>query len=102
MVPGGGRDQAVRWGSEGPKNYSGELAIDGDETTSTATIRLTTQTSGGEIDESLAESLGNICRLVEAGDAPGACRPLGRSMTGRRLGDAAGRCPPSSVSLARN
>jgi uncharacterized membrane protein len=60
----------ITWGSEGPKEYSGELRVDGDDTASTVTIRLHTDADGGDSDSDLSESISNIRRLVEAGDAP--------------------------------
>ena len=82
VIPGGRHEEGeawfrvdedarrIRWGSEGPKDYHGELRVDGDDTVSTVTISLHTDASGGDSDADLSESLDNIRQLVETGAAP--------------------------------
>jgi len=59
-------------GAEGDSDYSGELRVEGDDTSSTVTISLHTTFEGGDTDEDLEESLGNIRALVKSGPAPSA------------------------------
>jgi uncharacterized membrane protein len=61
--------KALRWGSEGPNNYSGHLEVtDRGDDASAVTVTLTTQRGSGEqIQDGLNETVANIKRLVEGG-----------------------------------
>jgi uncharacterized membrane protein len=62
--------RTITWGSERDKDYSGEVEVDGDDTESTVTIRIHLSIEGKDTEATLAESIDNIRRLVEHGDAP--------------------------------
>lgn len=62
--------QRITWGSERTKEYHGELRVTGDDSTSEVTLVLDTGSAVGDIEDSLTESLDNIRRLVEEGQAP--------------------------------
>ena len=63
--------RSIRWGSEGPNHYGGELEVLGDPTGSRVTVRLHTEhVDGPGITEGLAETLEQIKRNVEAGADP--------------------------------
>ncbi len=82
ILPGGGRQQGkawfkvddqarrITWGSERTADYSGELHVTGDQSASTVTLVVNTGFEGSDTDEDLEESLANIRRLVESGEAP--------------------------------
>ncbi len=66
------RDATVlSWGSEGPNDYHGHLIVtENGANTSSVTVTLTTSRTGGsEIQDGLDETVANIKRLVEGGDA---------------------------------
>ncbi len=63
-------DQArtIRWGSEGPNDYSGELAVTGAESGAQVTVRLHTEhVEGDQIRQGLEKTLAQIKRNVEGG-----------------------------------
>ncbi len=62
--------RSIAWGSEGDNDYSGELQVEGDDTSSSVTIRLHIGVEAANTDETLEVSIANIRRLVEEGDAP--------------------------------
>jgi uncharacterized membrane protein len=69
--------RAIRWGSQGPNHYSGELEVIGAPSGSQVTVRLHTEHADGEgIVEGLAETLDHIKRNVEAGADPDAPEPV--------------------------
>lgn len=82
VVPGGGHqagaawfktdpeNRKITWGSERDKDYSGEVRVEGDETGSTVRIRVHLSVEGKDTNATLAQSIDNIRRLVEHGDAP--------------------------------
>lgn len=56
----------IRWSSEGPNDYHGELIVSGKGDTSEVAVKLhTTRAEGPEIDEGLKNTVDNIVRLVE-------------------------------------
>ena len=58
--------RSIRWGSEGPNNYSGELEVTGAEGGSQVTVRLHTEhVDSSEIDEGLRATLTQIKQQVE-------------------------------------
>jgi uncharacterized membrane protein len=60
--------RSIRWGSEGPNNYSGELAVTGAPDGSQVTVTLHTEHGDGEqIGQGLDETLAHIKRNVEEG-----------------------------------
>lgn len=69
--------RSIRWGSEGPNHYSGELAVTGAETGSQVTVRLHTEHVDGQaINDGLTETLAHIKRNVEADADPAAPDPV--------------------------
>jgi len=62
--------RTLRWGSEGPSHYGGELRVDADgEVASTVTVRLHTEHVEGErIQEGLESTLAQIKENVEGQD----------------------------------
>lgn len=66
--------RSVRWGSEGPNHYSGELVVSGAEAGAEVIVRLHTEhVDGPAIHEGLQETLAHIKRNVEGradGSAP--------------------------------
>ena len=69
--------RAIRWGSQGPNHYSGELEVIGASSGSQVTVRLHTEHADGQgIVEGLAETLDHIKRNVEAGADPDAPEPV--------------------------
>jgi Polyketide cyclase / dehydrase and lipid transport len=62
--------RTLRWGSEGPSHYGGELQVDADGENATVTVRLHTEHGEGErIQEGLETTLAQIKQNVE-GHAP--------------------------------
>ncbi len=58
--------RTIRWGSEGPNEYRGELEVSGEGETSEVTVRLhTMRDEEGEIEPELERTLANVKRLVE-------------------------------------
>ena len=63
----------IRWSSEGPNDYHGELQVSGQGDTSEVSVKLhTTRAGGGDIEQGLQKTLDNIVRLVEQGSAKAA------------------------------
>jgi uncharacterized membrane protein len=68
--------RSIRWGSQGPNHYSGELEVVGADTGSEVTVRLHTEHTDSEaINDGLIETLQHIKRNVEAGADPDAPAP---------------------------
>lgn len=66
----------LRWGSEGPNDYSGELEVTGADGGAAVTVRLHTErVEGHGIDEGLQKTLAQIKRNVEGGADQAAPRP---------------------------
>lgn len=62
--------RSIRWGSEGPSHYSGELEVVGADEGSQVTVRLHTEHVDNEgITRGLQETLAHIKQNVEAGVA---------------------------------
>ncbi len=58
-------NRTLRWGSESPNNYGGELQVTGEGSTSTVTVRLTTEHDDAEgIESGIDDTLANIQRLA--------------------------------------
>lgn len=58
--------RSIRWGSEGPNNYSGELSVSGADGGSSVTVTLHTEhVDGDRIDDGLRETLRQIKTNVE-------------------------------------
>jgi uncharacterized membrane protein len=56
----------IRWSSEGPNDYHGELEVTGQGNTSEVAVKLhTNRGEREEIERGLQETLNNIVRLVE-------------------------------------
>ncbi len=69
--------RSIRWGSQGPNRYSGELEVVGADVGSEVTVRLHTEHTDAEaINNGLAETLQQIKRNVEAGADPDAPAPV--------------------------
>lgn len=63
----------IRWSSEGPNDYHGELKVTGEGDASEVTVKLhTTRKEGQEIEQGLQKTLDNIVRLVEKDSAKAA------------------------------
>ena len=59
-------DRSLRWGSEGPSDYHGELRVDGSGETSQVTVRLHTEhVDDGRIQDGLEATLAKIKEEVE-------------------------------------
>lgn len=59
--------QSLEWGSQGPNNYSGELDVDPkDDTSSTVTVRITTDKEGDSIYDGMDKALSGIRDTIEA------------------------------------
>jgi uncharacterized protein YndB with AHSA1/START domain len=59
-------DRSLRWGSEGPNDYHGELRVDGSGESSQVTVRLHTEHGeGARIQEGLEATLATIKQEVE-------------------------------------
>ncbi|MCY7342514.1 MAG: SRPBCC family protein [Pseudonocardia sp.] len=71
-----GEARSIRWGSQGPNNYSGELTVTGSDGGAEVVVRLHTEhVDGPSIDDGLLHTLAQIKQNVEndADDAaPGA------------------------------
>ncbi|WP_433279300.1 SRPBCC family protein [Pseudonocardia xinjiangensis] len=68
--------RTLRWGSEGPNDYSGELEVTGADGGAQVTVRLHTErVEGHDIDEGLQATLAQIKRNVEGGADRAAPRP---------------------------
>ena len=60
--------RSIRWGSEGPNDYAGELSVTGAGDGSRVTVTLHTEHVDGErIEQGLDETLDHIRRNVEGG-----------------------------------
>ncbi len=60
--------RSIRWGSEGPNHYSGELSVIGAPEGSRVTVTLHTEhVEGEQIERGLDETLAHIKRNVEDG-----------------------------------
>lgn len=60
--------QSLSWGSEGPNNYSGELSVTGDDTSSRVEVTLHTERAGGDqIQQGLERTVATIKDLAERG-----------------------------------
>lgn len=58
--------RTIRWGSEGPNDYHGELTVDGSGETSRVTVTLHTENAeGAQIQEGLETTLATIKEKVE-------------------------------------
>lgn len=58
----------LRWSSEGPNDYHGELEVRGDGGQSRVTVKLhTKRTEREQIEQGLRKTLDNIVRLVDKG-----------------------------------
>lgn len=58
--------RSIRWGSEGPNHYSGELQVEGADDGSRVTVTLHTEHADGpDIDRGLAETLDRIRTNVQ-------------------------------------
>jgi uncharacterized membrane protein len=69
--------RSIRWGSQGPNHYSGELEVVGADTGSEVTVRLHTEHADRDaINDGLVETLQHIKNNVEAGADPDAPAPL--------------------------
>ena len=56
----------LRWSSEGPNDYHGELSVTGVGDSSEVTVHIhTTRAEGREIEEGVRKTVDNIVRLVE-------------------------------------
>jgi uncharacterized membrane protein len=56
----------LRWSSEGPNDYHGELEVTGQGDTSEVAVKIhTTRKEGQEIEQGLQQTLDNIVKLVE-------------------------------------
>jgi uncharacterized membrane protein len=63
----------LRWSSEGPNDYHGELEVTGQGNRSQVAVKLHTQrTEREQIEQGLRETLDNIVRLVEQDSAKAA------------------------------
>jgi uncharacterized membrane protein len=63
----------IRWSSEGPNDYHGELEVTGEGNSSQVAVKLhTTRKEGQEIERGLQETVDNIVRLVEKDSAKAA------------------------------
>jgi uncharacterized membrane protein len=66
-------NKKLKWSSEGPNNYHGELAVTGQGNTSEVAVKIhTTRTEGHEIEDGIQKTLDNIVRLAEADSAKAA------------------------------
>lgn len=61
--------QQIEWGSEGPKDYSGDLEVTRDGADSRVTLTLHTESEHPGIQESLEETLDTVARLVAGGSS---------------------------------
>ncbi len=60
--------RSIRWGSEGPNNYTGELSVTGAPEGAQVTVTLHTEhVEGEQIEHGLEETLAHIKRNVEDG-----------------------------------
>lgn len=60
--------RSIRWGSEGPNHYSGELRVTGDGDGSRVTVSLHTEhVDGPSIDSGLEQTLAQIKKNVQGG-----------------------------------
>ena len=60
------QSRQIRWSSEGPNNYHGELEVKGEGKASEVTVKLHTERKEGqEIEQGLQRTLDNIVKLVE-------------------------------------
>ena len=58
--------RSLRWGSEGPNDYHGELRVDGEGSGSRVTVRLHTErVEGADVEGGLATTLAQIKEVVE-------------------------------------
>ena len=65
--------RTIRWGSQGPNHYSGELSVLGAPSGSQVTVRLHTEHADGQaITDGLNETLAQIKRNVEQDADPAA------------------------------
>jgi hypothetical protein len=63
----------LRWSSEGPNDYRGELEVSGEGNSSQVAVKLhTTRGEAQEIEAGLQKTLDNIVRLVEQDSAKAA------------------------------
>ncbi len=60
----------IRWSSEGPNNYHGELEVTGQGSSSEVAVKLHTErVEGDQIEQGLQKTVDNIVRLVEEDSA---------------------------------
>ncbi len=61
-------NRALHWGSEGPNDYHGELAVTGDAARSTVEVKIHTvrDVDPDTVEEGIAQTLDSIRTLVEA------------------------------------
>jgi uncharacterized membrane protein len=58
-------NRMIEWGSEGPNNYSGQLEVSGQGSTSTVTVRLHTEHDDASgIESGIEDTLANIQRIA--------------------------------------
>lgn len=63
-------DQTLTWGSPGPNNYTGQLDLDPiDDTSCSATVRITTDREGDRIQDGVDETVQGIKRAAEKAHA---------------------------------
>ena len=66
-------NKKLKWSSEGPNNYHGELSVTGQGNTSEVAVKIhTARAEGQQIEDGIQQTLDNIVRLVEADSAKAA------------------------------